>query len=312
MEIHKIILQILVPHQEWPNKQNQTEIVIQININLIQNVMKSLKKLFTLLLISGIAFTSCDGVIDPIALNPQDAEELKNDAIQNAKADETAGGALQIISSYGISEDWSKKSDENDPIVEYDPTTFIVTITYSYGGFIKIDWDKEPTWNAVDLKGVVDINNINQNNAALNAEGMLIEKGGTITESTLHINGTGTITIQNAVTTMEMDRVFETYSSQGENPAGEGFAIWGTSTLTYGNKTTKTKILEAEKLIQYLSCAYPQQGISYLEIVGTNKSITTDYGIDENGVSNNKCDPWVNLTLKIGGATITVKIDLSK
>lgn len=304
MEIHKIILQILVPHQEWPNKQNQTEIVIQININLIQNVMKSLKKLFTLLLISGIAFTSCDDIVDPVVVNPQDSEELKDDAVDNAKADEAMGGSLQVISSYGISEDWSKKLDGGDPTVTID-TAFVVTLTFANGGVITIDWNIEPTWDAIGLTGVLDIVNFNQNGTTINASGILLEKGGTVTEPTLHIVGTAAITIGNVETSLTMDRTFEWFTTEA------GFAVYGTSELTKGSKIITTEILEAEKLIQYLACDYPQQGITKLAISGTNKSITMDYGIDENGVNNNQCDSWANLTIKIGNASITIKVDLS-
>ena len=268
--------------------------------------MKTLKQLLIVLLVSGFTFTSCDEIIDPIAINPQDSEELKDDAVDNSKADEAMGGTLQIISSYGISEDWSKKLDGNDPIVTMDTATSVVTLTFIDGGVITIDWNIKPTWNAIGLSGVLDIANFNQNGTMLNATGIILEKGGTEVDPTLHILGTAAIAIGNVETSLTMDRTFEWFTTE------QGFAVWGTSTLTKGNKTITTDILEAEKLIQYLSCDYPQQGIIKLAISGTNKTIKMDYGIDENQVNNNQCDSWANLTLKIGSASITLKVDLSK
>lgn len=268
--------------------------------------MKSVKTLFAVLLVAGITFTSCDDIIDPVAISPQDTEELKDDAVDNSKADEAMGGTLEIISSYGISEDWSKKMDGNEPVTTYDPIEFIVTLTFADGGVITIDWNVEPTWNAIDLSGVLDLTNFTQNGTTLNATGILLTKGGTATEPTLNIDGTTNITIGNVEMTFAIDRTFQWFMEDN------GFAVWGTSILTKGSKTITTTILEAEKLIQYLSCDYPQQGITNLMISGTNKSIKVDYGIDADGNSSNECDSWVNLTLKIGNASITLKTNLAE
>lgn len=276
--------------------------------------MNSFKTLFAVLLVAGLSFSSCDEIIDPIAITPQDSEELKTDSEDNSKADNAMGAAFEDISSYGISEDWSKKMDGNEPIQTYDPVNFIVTLKFSNDGIITIDWNVEPTWNAINLMGVVDIVNYNNNGTVVNATGITLVKGGTETQPTLTISGPATIAIGTMEMTFTIDRTFEFYAGREtwDNLTDDIFAIWGTSTLNKSNKTITTVILEEQKIIKEVECTWPKQGITTLSVSGTQKSVTMDYGIDANGEMSNICDSWANLTLKVGNATLTIKTNLDE
>ncbi len=269
--------------------------------------MKSMRTLLALLVVSGIAFTSCDDLLEPMAVSPEDSEELKEDAVQNSKADDAFGGTLEAISTYGISEDWTKKFDGNGPVVTYDPVQFIVTLTFPNGGTIIIDWNAAPWWTTPNLTGVVAITNFVENGSTVNGT-LDIASVGTATQPALSVEGSLTILIGGQTNTFSIDRTFVWHAGFDTliDLTDDAFAIYGTSTLTTGNKTLTTTVLENEKMIKYNSCDYPQQGIIKMVVSGQNKSVTMDYGVDANGNSNNACDAYVKFTIKVGNASITI------
>jgi hypothetical protein len=269
--------------------------------------MKSIRTLLAILVVSGIAFTSCDDLLEPMAVSPEDSQELKDDAIQNSKADDAFGGTLEAISTYGISEDWTKKFDGNGPVVTYDPIEFVVTLTFTNGGTIIIDWNAAPWWTTPNLTGVVTITNFVENGSTTNGT-LNIASVGTETQPALSVEGTLTMLIGTQTMTFTINRTFIWHAgfNTPDNLLDDAFAIHGTSTLVTGNKTLTTTVLENEKMIKYNSCDYPQQGIIKMVVSGQNKSVTMDYGVDVDGLSNNACDAYVKFTIKVGNASITI------
>ena len=277
--------------------------------------MKSIKTLLAILAVSGMMFTSCDDLLDPVAVSPTDATELQDDAVQNSKADDAMGGTMEAISTYGISEDWNKKLDGNGPTVDYNATTFVVTLTFpNNGGVIVIDWNKAPGWAVEGLTGVVTITNFIDAGATVSGT-LTINSVGTPTQPALSIEGTLTMVMGQQTMTYTVDRTFvwdAGFSMVNIDPTDDVFAIYGTTSVTTANKTMNTTILQNEMVKKANSYLYPYTGVVKMEREGTNKSVTMNYGSDANGAINNAMDSHVKLTIKVGNASMTVVVNLAQ
>ncbi len=270
---------------------------------------KSLLATLAVILFAGIAFISCEG-IEASIVKPEDAEELKNSAIQNSQADNAMGDVLGAISTYGIAEDWTKKTRNGDPTVVIDSVT--ATITYPNGGVIKVVWNKPPGF-IEGLVGTVTITNfVFDDNVTINNGSLNVTFNGAIDQPILTAEGSVNMTIENNSIVFTINRTFIWYAgfSTLTDFSDDAYAIYGTSNLVDGDETHKTTILQDQMLIHYHTCAYPQQGITKMEVIGKNRSVTVDFGVDEHGNANNECDAYARFTYKIGNASLSAIVNL--
>lgn len=271
-----------------------------------------LKLILAMLAVSGFALTSCNGPQDYPIVSPEEAKEMTETAQQYAQSSGSIGEAIGSVSSYGISEDWSKKGAEGEPRVTYDPQSHIVIITYPNDqGVITIDWNKKPQWTATELTGVATFTNFKYGKITVNGT-LDIASVGTNTQPELKVNGTLVTAAGNDSTTHNIDNNFiwhAGFSTPATND--DAFAIHGKSTVTDKNNTLTTSILENKKLIKYNNCDYPQQGTIKIDFSGKNKEITMNYSSNKDGQDANLCDKWVKLTLKSGNASISVTTELN-
>ncbi|HPW66388.1 MAG TPA: hypothetical protein PLS84_04795 [Salinivirgaceae bacterium] len=270
---------------------------------------KSLLATLAVILFAGIAFISCEG-LEPTVVKPEDADELKSSAIQNSQADNAMGDVLGAISTYGISEDWTKNSKSGDPTVTIDSVT--ATITYPNGGVIVIVWNKEPGF-IEGLEGSVTITNFVSDKVTISQGTLNVTFNGAIEQPVLTAEGTVNMTVDNNNIVYTINRTFIWYAGFDPNVhdfSDDAYAVHGTSKLVDGDETQETTILENQMLIKYNTCAYPQQGITKMEVVGQNRSVTVDFGVDKQGDANNQCDEYAKFTIKVGSASMSMIVKL--
>ncbi|MGI6479720.1 MAG: hypothetical protein ACOX0M_09800 [Salinivirgaceae bacterium] len=273
---------------------------------------KSLLATLAIVLFASVTFISCTETLEPAIVKPEDAEELKNSAIQNSQAENATGEALGAIATYGISEDWTKNSKLEDPHVTYDPQTFIVVIRYmESGGSITINWNQQlPTYDSENVTGNVVIAQFTIDNVTINGAFDITYNGGD--QPTLLVDGTLNLNMDGNNSVYKIQRTFVWYNGFNtlNDHSDDAFAIYGTSLLTEGTKVFKTEIFENQKVIKYNTCAYPQQGITRMSVVGRNRSVTVDYGVDKDGNPSNECDNYAKFTIKVGSASLTSIVEL--
>ena len=81
---------------------------------------KSLLATLAIVLFASVTFISCTETLEPAIVKPEDAEELKNSAIQNSQAENATGEALELLQLM-VSQKMDKNSKLEDPHVTYDP-----------------------------------------------------------------------------------------------------------------------------------------------------------------------------------------------
>ncbi len=273
--------------------------------------MKTKKKL-TMLALAMLVFAACEEVVSPETISPAEAEELKNDAVQYSQANNSFGGTLNAISTYGISEDLTKHFPKNGPERTYDSINFIVTLTYpNNGGIITIDWDTIPVWTIPSIRGVATITNFVYGGATVNGT-LTLTTVGNVQKPALNANGELSVSAGGLNSTYQAQKTFTWEEGFGNPDTPNVFSAYGTGSLTIANKIITSTIPQQRKLLKQENCVFPNTGIINLAIQRTTKEISIDYGVDQNGNTSNDCDSYAKLTLKVGNATLTMVVNLAQ
>lgn len=273
--------------------------------------MKTLKKI-TMLASAILVLAACEEVVSPETISPAEADELKNDAVQYSQANNSFGGTLNAISTYGISEDLTKQLPKNGPVRTYDSINFIVTLTYpNNGGVITIDWDTIPVWTIPSVRGVATISNFVYGGATVNGT-LTLTTVGNVQRPALVATGELSVTAGGVTSIFQPQKTFTWEEGFGNPNVANVFSAYGTARLTIANKIINSNIPQQRKLVKREDCVYPVTGIINMTIQGTTKEVSIDYGVDQNGNTSNDCDSYAKLTLKVGNATLTMVVNLAQ
>jgi hypothetical protein len=280
-----------------------------------------LLKLLAILFAFGVIAISCED-----ELNILDEEPDVTSVEENAGTEVMVFGVLENVNNYGISEEGTLKSafaDSGD-FEDWDLDEFILTLNFDMDddvntdGLLIIDFNMDPTWDAIGLTATIEAQNYQVGASTLNGIIMFSlsvpfdPEGGDnpeldiVTDGDLMVIEGSDTSYWNGNRHIEWTEGYATLDVVDDDV----FAISGASTGINSNGTPYSVTLATDDpLIQAVSCEWIKDGTMTLtENPGTEdqSQFSMDFGAGETSDVEGECDNWVEIT--VGSFTFTTQI----